>query len=101
MKRPVTDGLARQIDAQQFDGRQVGQRHQAGYRRAQNPAVNPRGQVKALGSGQKRARLDQAAIGIAHAQQQLGVQPARHAVELLDALRIQLEPVLVNGLLQP
>ena len=47
-KRAVAHGLARQVDAQQVNAPQIGHRHQARQGVLQDPAVNPRRQVKPL-----------------------------------------------------
>ena len=99
VKRTVTDGLARQVDAQGLDTRQVGERAQGINGVAQNPPVNARCEVKALCRGQKRAGWHHAAVGVDQANQHLGIQTMRFRVQGLNPLGVQREAVFVQRML--
>ncbi|MNT39375.1 hypothetical protein D3C72_1756160 [compost metagenome] len=70
-----------------------------------DPAVYARGQVVALHGGHEFTRRHQPAVGHAHAQQDLAVQPgaraARRRAQARDGLAKQLKPVVLQRMLDP
>ena len=102
-KAPVAERLARQVDrdalgAQPGDGRPVQLREDLSH----HPAIDAGGQLEALRRRQEMAgRHQRAVVAVTQPQQHLAVQAAVLAADRQDALRVQLEAVLVERLLEP
>mmetsp|Transcript_59389 Transcript_59389/g.140279 ORF Transcript_59389/g.140279 Transcript_59389/m.140279 type:complete len:1259 (-) Transcript_59389:615-4391(-) len=101
LKSPVAHRLARQVDAEQRQPGGTAGRTDPGERAAQHPFVDAADQVEALRRRQEGAGRNQPALGIAHAQQHLGMQALGRAVQGFDALRVQHETVFIERLLDP
>src|SRR5579859_1886504 len=97
----VADRFARQIDRNHLGlGHQLAILGQEVDDIADHPFVDARHDAEAFGGGQEFAGIDQLAVAVLEAQQDLAAQPAALELQRFDQLRIEGEMILGHGLVQ-